>query len=30
MGREGGIRDINEDRFLDMEGVGVYGGLFEQ
>jgi hypothetical protein len=29
MGRGGGIRSINEDGFLDMEGVSVFGRLFE-
>jgi hypothetical protein len=29
MGRGGGIRGINEDGFLDMEGIGVFGRLFE-
>jgi hypothetical protein len=30
VGREGGIQGINEDGFLDMEGVGVFGRLFEK
>ena len=30
MGREGGIRGIDEGRFLDMEVVGVFGRLFEK